>query len=98
MPAKREAMSDWSAKAAHAVTVPLHETLDRGTLRSILRTVDIAVEELARPHLTGERLDFFADLARRYNAYEVAIDALQFVAELREQFGPASGRRCRELR
>jgi predicted RNA binding protein YcfA (HicA-like mRNA interferase family) len=27
------------------VTVPLHETLDRGTLRSILRTADVTVEE-----------------------------------------------------
>lgn len=27
------------------VTVPVHGTLDRGTLRSILRTVDISVEE-----------------------------------------------------
>lgn len=27
------------------VTVPLHDTLDRGTLRSILRTVDISVED-----------------------------------------------------
>ncbi len=26
------------------VTVPLHNTLDRGTLRSIIRTVDITVE------------------------------------------------------
>lgn len=30
------------------VTVPLHDTLDRGTLRSIIRTVDIAVEEFVR--------------------------------------------------
>ena len=28
------------------VTVPLHATLDRGTLRAILRTVEITVEEL----------------------------------------------------
>ncbi len=28
----------------NAVTVPLHNTLDRGTLRSIIRTVDITVE------------------------------------------------------
>ena len=27
------------------VTVPLHSTLDRGMLRSIIRTVDITVEE-----------------------------------------------------
>jgi predicted RNA binding protein YcfA (HicA-like mRNA interferase family) len=27
------------------VTVPVHEELDRGTLRSIVRTVDITVEE-----------------------------------------------------
>ena len=27
------------------VTVPLHDMLDRGTLRGIIRTVDIAVEE-----------------------------------------------------
>ncbi len=27
------------------VTVPLHSTLDRGTLRSIIRTVDVTVEE-----------------------------------------------------
>jgi DNA-directed RNA polymerase subunit H (RpoH/RPB5) len=27
------------------VTVPIHDVLDRGTLRSILRTVDISVEE-----------------------------------------------------
>jgi predicted RNA binding protein YcfA (HicA-like mRNA interferase family) len=27
------------------VTVPLHATVDRGTLRSILRTVEITVEE-----------------------------------------------------
>lgn len=30
------------------VTVPLHDTLDRGTLRSILRTVDITVDDLNR--------------------------------------------------
>jgi predicted RNA binding protein YcfA (HicA-like mRNA interferase family) len=30
------------------VTVPMHEELDRGTLRSILRTVDITVEEFIR--------------------------------------------------
>ena len=29
------------------VTVPLHETLDRGTLRAIIRTVDISVEKFA---------------------------------------------------
>ncbi|WP_370655478.1 type II toxin-antitoxin system HicA family toxin [Candidatus Binatus sp.] len=27
------------------VTVPLHATLDRGTLRAIIRTVEITVEE-----------------------------------------------------
>jgi predicted RNA binding protein YcfA (HicA-like mRNA interferase family) len=27
------------------VTVPMHDELDRGTLRSILRTVDVTVEE-----------------------------------------------------
>ena len=27
------------------VTVPLHATLDRGTLRSIIRTVDVSVDE-----------------------------------------------------
>lgn len=27
------------------VTVPLHDTLDRGTLRSILRAVDVSVED-----------------------------------------------------
>ena len=27
------------------VTIPLHDTLDRGTLRSILRTVDVSVED-----------------------------------------------------
>jgi predicted RNA binding protein YcfA (HicA-like mRNA interferase family) len=27
------------------VTVPLHPTLDRGTLRAIIRTVEITVEE-----------------------------------------------------
>lgn len=27
------------------VTVPLHDTLDRGTLRAIIRTVEITVEE-----------------------------------------------------
>jgi predicted RNA binding protein YcfA (HicA-like mRNA interferase family) len=30
------------------VTVPLHDELDRGTLRSILRTVQISVEEFLR--------------------------------------------------
>lgn len=30
------------------VTVPLHETLDRGTLRAIIRTVDISVERFVR--------------------------------------------------
>lgn len=28
------------------VTVPLHSTLDRGTLRAILRTVELSVDEL----------------------------------------------------
>jgi predicted RNA binding protein YcfA (HicA-like mRNA interferase family) len=27
------------------VTVPLHDEIDRGTLRSIIRTVEISVEE-----------------------------------------------------
>jgi predicted RNA binding protein YcfA (HicA-like mRNA interferase family) len=27
------------------VTVPMHDTLDRGTLRSILRVVDVSVED-----------------------------------------------------
>ena len=27
------------------VTVPLHDILDRGTLRSIIRTADVTVEE-----------------------------------------------------
>ncbi len=31
-----------------AVTVPLHDELDRGTLRSILRTVDIPVDEFVK--------------------------------------------------
>lgn len=30
------------------VTVPLHNTLDRGTLRSIIRTVDIVVEDFVK--------------------------------------------------
>ena len=30
------------------VTVPLHDTLDRGTLRSIIRTADITIEEFVR--------------------------------------------------
>ncbi len=30
------------------VTVPLHNPLDRGTLRAIIRTVDITVEEFTR--------------------------------------------------
>ena len=30
------------------VTVPLHDTLDRGTLRSIIRTVDIKVDEFSK--------------------------------------------------
>ncbi len=30
------------------VTVPLHDTLDRGTLRGIIRTVDVTVEEFTR--------------------------------------------------
>ncbi len=29
------------------VTVPLHNVLDRGTLRSIIRTVEITVEEFS---------------------------------------------------
>jgi predicted RNA binding protein YcfA (HicA-like mRNA interferase family) len=33
-------------KGRTPVTVPLHSTLDRGTLRSILRTVEITVEDL----------------------------------------------------
>jgi len=28
------------------VTVPLHGTLDRGTLRSILRTADVSIDQL----------------------------------------------------
>ncbi|MBI3768135.1 MAG: type II toxin-antitoxin system HicA family toxin [Deltaproteobacteria bacterium] len=28
-----------------SVTVPLHDTLDRGTLRSILRAIDLSVED-----------------------------------------------------
>lgn len=31
-----------------AVTVPLHHELDRGTLRSIIRTAEISVEEFNR--------------------------------------------------
>ncbi len=27
------------------VTVPLHDTLDRGTLRSIIRTIDVEIDE-----------------------------------------------------
>lgn len=27
------------------VTVPMHDTIDRGTLRSIIRTVEISVDE-----------------------------------------------------
>ena len=30
------------------VTVPIHNTLDRGTLRSIIRTVDITVEDFVK--------------------------------------------------
>ncbi|MEM7588612.1 MAG: type II toxin-antitoxin system HicA family toxin [Myxococcota bacterium] len=30
------------------VTVPLHKTLDRGTLKSILRTADLSVDEFTR--------------------------------------------------
>ena len=30
------------------VTVPLYDTLDRGTLRGIIRTVDVTVEEFTR--------------------------------------------------
>ncbi len=30
------------------VTVPMHNTLDRGTLRSIIRTVDITVEDFVK--------------------------------------------------
>jgi predicted RNA binding protein YcfA (HicA-like mRNA interferase family) len=34
------------ARIGHpSVTVPLHSELDRGTLRSILRTVEISVDE-----------------------------------------------------
>jgi len=29
------------------VTVPLHDTLDRGTLRSIIRTIEITVAEFS---------------------------------------------------
>ncbi|MGH8013624.1 MAG: type II toxin-antitoxin system HicA family toxin [Candidatus Binataceae bacterium] len=32
----------------NSVTVPPHNTLDRGTLRSIIRTVDISVEEFMK--------------------------------------------------
>jgi predicted RNA binding protein YcfA (HicA-like mRNA interferase family) len=28
------------------VTIPMHDTLDRGTLRSILRIVDVSVDDL----------------------------------------------------
>jgi predicted RNA binding protein YcfA (HicA-like mRNA interferase family) len=37
-----------TAPGRSAVTVPTHKELDRGTLRSILRTVDITVEEFIR--------------------------------------------------
>lgn len=30
------------------VAVPMHNTLDRGTLRSIIRTVDITVEDFVK--------------------------------------------------
>jgi predicted RNA binding protein YcfA (HicA-like mRNA interferase family) len=30
------------------VTVPMHNTLDRGTLRSIIRTVDITVQDFVK--------------------------------------------------
>ena len=30
------------------VTVPLHHELDRGTLRNIIRTVEISVEEFSK--------------------------------------------------
>jgi len=30
------------------VTVPLHDTLDRGTLRSIIRTSDITIEDFLK--------------------------------------------------
>lgn len=30
------------------VTVPLHDTLDRGTLRSILRIVDVSVDDFLK--------------------------------------------------
>jgi predicted RNA binding protein YcfA (HicA-like mRNA interferase family) len=34
------------ARVGHpSVTVPLHSELDRGTLRSVLRTVEISVDE-----------------------------------------------------
>ena len=34
--------------ARPSVTVPLHHEIDRGTLRSIIRTVEISVEEFCK--------------------------------------------------
>lgn len=34
-----------TCKGRPSITVPMHSTLDRGTLRSILRTVEISVDE-----------------------------------------------------
>lgn len=36
------------AKGRAPVTVPLHDELDRGTLRSILRTAEISVDDFVR--------------------------------------------------
>ena len=36
------------SEGRNPVTVPRHRELDRGTLREILRTVEISVEEFAR--------------------------------------------------
>ena len=54
--------------------------------------------DAAGPHLLRECNDFFAYFAGRHYAHEVAIDAFQFVGELRDELGAASGRRYWEYR
>ena len=41
-------MSGSSVPGARPVTVPMHAELDRGTLRSIIRTADVSVEEFVK--------------------------------------------------
>ena len=37
-----------TAEGRTPVTIPLHRTLDRGTLRAIIRTAELTIEEFVR--------------------------------------------------